>query len=271
MEELMHLEQHRVTGFRTLTGGEIIEMEIDAHRQMLAYARGKGWTKEEISRLERNKLSWEEDRKKYSNQENKESQTNSISKKIAFQNKKLDDALKKLDIRALKYLEGYKRIKVDTTLSKIDIEPKELILSEKIGGIMGENIIHPKQRNYFTIDALSETSVTPLSYKRVEIPKRNQISELINEAYTKARNNNIKAQNNIPWDKNINFEKWDNITLHVEYPYSDCSTEWLQKSFWPQFTKNKQRPFKNDGTISKIYIHLNEGSVVELNVSNLPW
>jgi hypothetical protein len=69
MEELMHLEQHRITGFRELTGGEIIEMEIDAHSQMLAYARGKGWTKEEVELLERNKRFWEADKTRYEKDE----------------------------------------------------------------------------------------------------------------------------------------------------------------------------------------------------------
>ncbi len=271
IEELMHLEQHRISGFRVLTGGEIIEMEIDAHVRMLEYARRKGWTKEEVELLEGNKLSWEADKKKYYESDSNKLSKNEVSNKLVFQNKNFEEALRKLHINNLRYLEGYKRIKVDSSLTHIDIDTKELILSEKVGEIMGENIIHPKQRNYFTIDALSETSVTPLSYKRVEIPKRNQISELINEAYVKAKSNNFKAENNLPWNKSINFEKWENITLHVEYPYSDCNTQWLQNSFWPQFSKNKQRPFKNDGTISKIFIHLNDGSIVELNVSNLPW
>jgi hypothetical protein len=65
IEEIFHLKQHEQEGFRTLGASEIIDMELEAHDQMLEYARTKGWTKEEIEQLERNKAAWENDRKKY--------------------------------------------------------------------------------------------------------------------------------------------------------------------------------------------------------------
>ncbi len=65
IEEIFHLKQHEQEGFRTLGASEIIDMELEAHDQMLEYARTKGWTKEEIEQLERNKAAWESDKKKY--------------------------------------------------------------------------------------------------------------------------------------------------------------------------------------------------------------
>ncbi len=65
IEEIFHLKQHEQEGFHTLGASEIIDMELHAHDQMLEYARTKGWTKEEIEQLERNKAAWENDRKKY--------------------------------------------------------------------------------------------------------------------------------------------------------------------------------------------------------------
>ncbi|MFN8711466.1 MAG: hypothetical protein ACK5Z2_01355 [Bacteroidota bacterium] len=88
MEELMHLEQHRIEGFRKLSGGEIIDMEIDAHSRMLNYARKHGWTKEEVELLEGNLNSWREDKRLYDSDVKFKEQFD--NRKLSFANKDLE-------------------------------------------------------------------------------------------------------------------------------------------------------------------------------------
>jgi hypothetical protein len=64
IEEIFHLKQHELEGFRTLEPSEIIDMEIDAHNRMIEYAENR-WSKEEVEQLKQNKEAWEGDQKKY--------------------------------------------------------------------------------------------------------------------------------------------------------------------------------------------------------------
>ncbi|MGL5892074.1 MAG: hypothetical protein ACRC3B_19430, partial [Bacteroidia bacterium] len=64
IEEIFHLKQHELEGFRTLLPSEIIDMEIDAHDRMIAYAE-KNWKPEDVEQLKKNKEIWESDKKKY--------------------------------------------------------------------------------------------------------------------------------------------------------------------------------------------------------------
>lgn len=65
MEELLHLEQHRILGFKELIAGDILRMENEAHEVLLAYARNKGWTKAEIEAIEHNQKYWREKSAEY--------------------------------------------------------------------------------------------------------------------------------------------------------------------------------------------------------------
>lgn len=60
MEELLHLEQHRILGYRELSASDMLRMENEAHEALLEYGRNRGWTKEELRQLEQNQQYWKE-------------------------------------------------------------------------------------------------------------------------------------------------------------------------------------------------------------------
>lgn len=65
MEELHHLEEHRLIGFRKLTTEDILRMENKAQEALLAYGKLKGWTKAELEALEQNQKYWQEKQERY--------------------------------------------------------------------------------------------------------------------------------------------------------------------------------------------------------------
>lgn len=149
------------------------------------------------------------------------------------------------------------------------IDSKEIVLSDNVGELMGDNIVHPNYRDYPSIDGVCETLGTPVSHKQLTTPTRQNITTNINGAYTQVVDNNAKAAKGEIWKDGIKFEHWDGIDLHVEYPFDDVNRIWLEKTLWPAFIKNKDKAFKNDGIIKQIYIHCNDGTIVKMDMSKL--
>ncbi|MGL5890629.1 MAG: hypothetical protein ACRC3B_12125, partial [Bacteroidia bacterium] len=87
IEEIFHLKQHEQEGFRNVSVSDIIDMELEAHDQMLDYAKTKGWTQKEIDQLERNRASWEGDKKRYSDPNEKQFRADFNEKQSVFKNK----------------------------------------------------------------------------------------------------------------------------------------------------------------------------------------
>ena len=111
IEELMHLKQHQAEGFRTLTGSEIIDMELEAHGYMLEYAHTHGWTETEIAELKRNKKSWEGDKQRYNDPAEFEFRAAFNKKNRVFKSKNDDivhhDTLRHWETDGVEYIEVY--------------------------------------------------------------------------------------------------------------------------------------------------------------------
>ena len=58
IEELLHLEQHRILGFRELSTADILRLENEAQEALLKYAKASNWTDDEIKLIEENQQYW---------------------------------------------------------------------------------------------------------------------------------------------------------------------------------------------------------------------
>ncbi len=58
MEELLHLEQHRMLNFKEMEVPEMLKLEIEAQDALLRYGKNNNWTADELAQIERNKQYW---------------------------------------------------------------------------------------------------------------------------------------------------------------------------------------------------------------------
>ena len=61
IEELLHLEQHRILGFRELSTADILRLENEAQEALLKYAKASNWTDDEIKLIEENQQYWKKE------------------------------------------------------------------------------------------------------------------------------------------------------------------------------------------------------------------
>jgi len=170
--------------------------------------------------------------------------------------------------QSLKVAKGSKgRALIDESVADDVIDAKEIDFSDKIGDAMGEDIVHPKQRDYPSIDAVSKETGTPLSYKQLTEEVKSNITKNINNAYKSIANNNARALKGEVWKDGVKFTEWKGVDLHIEYKFSDVDANWLKNKMWPAFKKSTQRAFQNNGLIKDVYIHLQDGSVVQMDMS----
>ncbi|MCU0435829.1 MAG: hypothetical protein MUC87_20385 [Bacteroidia bacterium] len=112
IEEIFHLRQHQAEGYRTLSAGEIIDMEIEAHEYMLEYGRAHGWTEAEILQLERNKGLWEGDKKRFHDPAEVDFRKKFISEQKVFKNK--DDLIPDENVYPISLESGREKISIIT-------------------------------------------------------------------------------------------------------------------------------------------------------------
>ena len=65
IEELLHLEQHRILGFRELSTADILRLENEAQEALLKYAKASNWTDDEIKLIEENQQYWKSKSNEY--------------------------------------------------------------------------------------------------------------------------------------------------------------------------------------------------------------